>query len=104
MVRQRIDQTLIRTRNFKARNERIETGVLVKIQKEEMSGQKEKWENASSGKQMDSVRKGTPVVLTTGPILTKEHTHPFLLRKRRPRLTEESHIEVAVQEARVLQD
>ena len=75
-----------------------------KVIKETMSGQKEKWENASSGRQMDSVRKGTPVVLTTGPILIKEHTHPFLLRKRRPRLTEESHIEVAVQEARVLQD
>ena len=32
MVRQHIDQT-IRTRNFKDRNERIETGVLVKSQK-----------------------------------------------------------------------
>ena len=32
MVNQHIDQT-IRTRNFKARNERIETGVLVKSQK-----------------------------------------------------------------------
>ena len=31
-VRQHVDQT-IRTRNFKARNERIETGVLVKSQK-----------------------------------------------------------------------
>ena len=36
MVRQQIDQTM-RTRNFKARSERIETGVLVKGHKVEMS-------------------------------------------------------------------
>ena len=34
MVRQHVDQTT-RTRNFTARNERIETGVLVKSQKRE---------------------------------------------------------------------
>ena len=59
VVRQHIDQT-IRTRNLKARNERIETGVLVKSL-EEMPPQKEKWEIAISGRQMDSVRKEIPV-------------------------------------------
>ena len=71
--------------------------------REKASASREKWENAYSGKQQDSVRKGTPVVLTTGPILVKEHTHPLLLWERRPRLTEVSLIEMAVQEERVLQ-
>ena len=61
MVRQHIDQT--RTRNFKARNERIETGVLVKRYKgikEETSSLREEWESAFSGKQLENVRKEAP--------------------------------------------
>ena len=45
-----------------------------------------------------------PVVFTTVPILVKKHNHLFLLRERRPRRTEESLKEMAVQEERVLQD
>ena len=57
MVRQHIDQTTS-TRNFKARNDRIETEYWSKVTREEMSAQKEKWEIAFSGRQMDSVQKG----------------------------------------------
>ena len=88
MVRQHIDQT-IRTRNFKAGNERIETGVTSRVKKGELSARKEKWETAFGGWQLDSVRKVISVVLTTGLILVKEHNHPLLLRRRRRRLTEE---------------
>ena len=41
-------------------------------------------------RQQDSVRKGIPVVLTTGLILVNEHNHPLLLLKCRLRLTEGS--------------
>ena len=51
-----------------------------------------------------TVFERTPVVFDHGPILVKEHKHPLLLQERRPRLAEESLIEMAVQEERVLQD
>ena len=88
MVRQHIDQS-IRTRNFKARNERIETGVLVKSLTGKMSALKEKWETAFNGRRTDNVQEETTVVLTTGLILVNEHNHPLQLRERRHRLTEE---------------
>ena len=97
-VRRHIDQ-MTRTRNFEAGNERIETGVLVKSHK----GRKVRVERKVGEcfqKQLDSVRKGTPVVVPTGPILVKERNHPLLL----PRLMEESLVEIAVQEERVLHD
>ena len=53
MVRRHIDHTA-RTRNFRVRNERIETGVVVKS-KGENSASKGDWELAFSGKQMDIV-------------------------------------------------
>ena len=68
-----------------------------RVIKEEMSALREKWKNAFSGKQLDNVRNWTLVVLTTGPILDKEH-NPHLLLERRPRLTEESLTHMAVQE------
>ena len=51
MVRRRMDQ-MVGTRNFKARNERIETGVLVKShtgRKSAFKGKRENaiWENAN---------------------------------------------------------
>ena len=76
MARQHIDQT-IRTRNFKARNERIETGVLVKSQKGETSAKREKWENAFKGRPTGSVQKETLVVSTTGLILVNGHNAPL---------------------------
>ena len=80
MARQHTDQT-IRTRSFKARNERIETGVWVKSQKGKTSTRKEKWDNAFNGRRPDSVQKKILVVLTTGLILVNEHNHPLLLQK-----------------------
>ena len=104
MVRQHIDQT-IRTRNFKARNVRIETGVLGKSQKKgETSARKEKWESAFNGRQMESVQVEPPVVKTTGLVLVKEHNHSPLLRERRHRLTGGSLTDMAVREEKVLLD
>ena len=57
MVRPHIDQ-MIRTRKFKALNERIETDVLVKSHNGRNARyEREKLANAFSGKQLDSVRK-----------------------------------------------
>ena len=75
-----------------------------KVTREEMSSHKAEWENAFSGRQLDSVRKEIPVVLTTGLVLVKEHNHPLLLRRRRLRLTEESLTYFALLEERVLRD
>ena len=59
--------------------------------KEETSAQKEKWENAFSGKQLDSVHeetlagsltgkpRETDAITDTDLILVKEHNHPLLL-------------------------
>ena len=54
LVKRRTDQR-IRTRIFQARDERIETGLLVETQKGKMSALKGKQENAISGQQKDSV-------------------------------------------------
>ena len=54
---------------------------------------KGKWENAISGKQLDSVQKETPVVSATEVIVDKKHkkhNRPLLLQRRRYRLTEEN--------------
>ena len=55
-----------------------------------MSAWKGEWENAISGKQMDSVRKETLAASATEIIVDNEHNRPLLLRMRRHRLTEES--------------
>ena len=103
MSKQHVGQT-IRTRSFKAGNERIETGVLVKSQKGRNVSVEEQCENAVSERRTDSVLEETLVVSTTGLILVKEHNHPLLLQERRHRQTEESLTKVAVREVRVLQD
>ena len=69
-----------------------------------MSAQKETWETVFSGRQMDSVRNEIPVVLTTGLVLVKEHSHPLLLRRRRLRLKEECLAYVALHKERFLRD
>ena len=54
---------------------------------------KGRWDNAFSGKQLDNVRKETPVVsvkiprLETGAIRDKKDSRPLLHQKRRFRLT-----------------
>ena len=79
-----IDQTM-RTRNFKARNERVEKGVVTKSQKKgEKSGWIGRLENATIGKQLDNVRKETHVVsvmiqrLETDAIRYKKDNRPLL--------------------------
>ena len=54
MVRRHIDQ-MIWTRNFKVRNARVETGVLIKTQDGQMSALKGKHEIVMKGKQRNSV-------------------------------------------------
>ena len=102
MVREHIDQ-MIRTRVFKARNERIGTGVLVKSRKGRNVRVERKLGECFQWRANGQCSKGVLWFLTTVPILVKKHNHPLLLRERRPRRTEESIIEMAVQEG-VLQD
>ena len=82
MVRQHIDQT-IRSRNFRAPNERFETGALVKSHKGRHVCGKKSGRMLSVGKQLDSVQEEIPEVLTTGLTLVNEHNHPLLLQERR---------------------
>ena len=95
MVRRHIDQ-MIRTRNFEARNERIETDVLVKSHTGRQSAWRGKWENAVSGKQLDNVRKETHTVsvmiqrLETDAIRDEKDNRPLLQHKRRHRLSEKN--------------
>ena len=69
-----------------------------KVKKGEMSARKEKWENAFSGKQLDSVRKEIPVVPTSGLFLIIKHNHPLPLLKRRLRLAEVSLLDFALRD------
>ena len=79
MVRQQIDQ-MIRTRKFKARNQRNEAGVLVNSQKKgEMSAHCSKSDSCCFFKR--------------GLILVNEHNHLLLLLLRRLRLMEESLVD-----------
>ena len=81
---------MIRARNFKARNERIETGVLV-----EKSALRGKW-GAINGKQSDNVQKETLAVSVTeqhretGAVTNKREHSLLLHQKRGHRLTEKS--------------
>ena len=61
-VRLQIDQTM-RTRNFRVWNEVIDQGPVIKSQKRKWKPTlRGKWENAVSGKQLNSVQKETPAV------------------------------------------
>ena len=85
LVGQHIDQ-MIRTRNFKARNE-LRQGYWPRVTQGEKSPLRGKWENAISEKQLDSVQKDTLAVSATDPIMVKKHNRPLLLQRRRHRLT-----------------
>ena len=65
MGRQQIDQT-IKTGNFKARNERFETGSLVNSHTGRNVSAEGSGENVLSGQQLDSAQEETPVVSVTG--------------------------------------
>ena len=87
MVKRSIDQKL-RSRNFDARNERIETGAIAGINVVLKEGQ----ENAINGRHKDSVRKEIVVVFDTMRISVHgRHQRPFLpLNHRLKRMAENS--------------
>ena len=70
-VTRQIDE-MVRTRNFKARNERIGTGVVTKSQKGTKVSVTGKWENALSDKHMDSIQWETLAVSATEVIVDKK--------------------------------
>ena len=88
MVRRHIDQ-MIRTRIFKVRNERIETGVLVRTQKgknvsvERKQGECNQWKASAQRKEMLAVSATTIVGVE------RKHIRPLLLQDRRHTMTEE---------------
>ena len=86
-MRRHIGQT-IRPRNFRARSEWIEEHYS-KVKKGKTSAKKGEWENAFSGKQMDSVQEETLAVSATEIIVNSQHNRPSLLQRRKHRLTEE---------------
>ena len=65
-VRRRVDQVM-RTRNFRARNEIVERGTVTKSHKGKKANAER--ENAINGKQMDNVRKEIHLVSVTNPHL-----------------------------------
>ena len=62
---------MVRTRNNKARNERIETGVLVNGHKGKNLSVERRVENAIVGKQLDSVQEETLAVTATEDVVDK---------------------------------
>ena len=88
-VRRHIDQTM-RTRNFRARNEVVERGAVIKSQKGRKANVERNVGKTISGKQLDSVRKETHVgsVMETDTIRDKKDSRPLLHQKCRHRLAE----------------
>ena len=99
MVRRHTDQ-MIRTRNFKVRNERVATGVLVETGKGKMTALKGKQERTVNGKhrEMQSVSARTTVSVE------RKHNRPLPLQGRRHKMTEEDLRQEVHQEATVLQE
>ena len=86
MVRRHIDQ-MIRTRNFKGRNESVDTGGS-RLRKGKMSALKGSEENIR-GKRKNSVQKEMLPVSATGIIVERKHRRPLWLQDRRHNMTEE---------------
>ena len=104
IVRRHVGQTM-RTRNFRARNERVERGAVTKSRQGRKVIVERKVENAISGKQFDHVRMEKHAVsvmlvhLGTEAIRDKKKDNRLLLRqKRRHRLTERNHQKVEASE------
>ena len=76
--------------------------------REKISAWRGKWENAVSGKQLDSVRQETHAVsvmiehLATDAIRNLKDNRPLLHQTRRHRLTERNHLKVQASEEKVL--
>ena len=86
-----IDQ-MTRTRNVKARNERIETGVLVVIvTKGEQSALREEVGECHQWKATGQCSRGESCSVSHREVVVdRKHNRPLLLQKRRHRLTEET--------------
>ena len=70
-----------------------------------MSARKGKCDNAFRGRQLDSVRKEIPAVVTASRlILVNGHNHPLQQQKRQHRLTGESLMDFALHKECVLPD
>ena len=65
-------------------------GYWSRVTEGEKSTWKGKWENAISGKQLDSVQEETLAVIASEVIVDIEHNRLLLFQRRRHRLTEES--------------
>ena len=89
MVRRHIVQ-MIRTRNFRARKERIETGVLVKNHKGKNASVKRRVGECHQWKANGSVQEETLAVFATEVIVDTEDNRPLLFRRRKHRLTEKN--------------
>ena len=61
-----------------------------RVTKGEKSSLRGKWQNAISGKQLDSVQEETNVASASEVIVDRKHNRPFPLQKRRHGLTEEN--------------
>ena len=101
----------MRTRNFRAWNEGSgERNSNQESKKGEKPAWRGKWENAISGKQLDSLRRKTHVVsvmiehLETDAVRGKNDNRPLLHQKRRHRLTERFPQKVHAAEEKVLLD
>ena len=80
---------MVRTRNFKARNERIETGVLVKGQTGKNVSVERRMDECDQWKANGQCSRGESGSLRHGRIVDNRHNRPLLLQRRRDRLTEE---------------
>ena len=88
----------IRTRNFKVRNERFETGTLIQSHEERNVSVERKIGEYFRRTTSRKCSKGDSCIFSNDPVLIKEQNHPVLHWNRRSRLTEGSLIEIAVQE------
>ena len=90
----------IRKRNSEPEMKDLRREHWSRVEKEETSARKGKWDNVFSGEQLDNFRKETPVVfdLRSNSSQRAQSYSSTLTKKRRPILTEESHTDLAVQE------
>ena len=96
-------KTMVRTRNFKVTNERIET-VLVNSERGKLSAL-EGHQDAINGKQEDSVQKEMLAVSATTMVsVERKRNRPLLRQGRRNQMTEKDLRKEMLPEAVVLQD
>ena len=102
-VTRHVDQ-MVRTRNFRARNERIGTGVVTKSQKETISVERKVRECSQLKSEKIRCSRGDSCSFSHGSIRgqRKEYSRALLLQMRSHRLTEENPRKVLVPEEKAL--